>query len=66
MLLSQTQKIFSQLFLHFRNLHKIWNTLNKIDEPSKLFLSEIIDCKKRGYLNDGKAPSQNTYGQSTC
>ena len=66
MLLSQTQKIFSQLFLHFRNLHKIWNTLNKIDEPWNLFLSEIIDGKKWGYLNDGKALSQNTYGQLTC
>ena len=24
----------------------------KEDEPQRLFISEIIDCKKLGYLND--------------
>ena len=56
MLLSQNQKHFLNFFLHFWNLPKIWNTLNKIDEPRKLFVSEIIDCKNRGYLNATKSP----------
>ena len=55
MLLSQNQKHFLNFFLHFWNLPKIWNTLNKIDEPRKLFVSEIIDCKNRGYLNATKS-----------
>ena len=38
----------------------------KKDEPQRLFVSEIIDSKERGYLNAKKAPCQNTYGQSTC
>ena len=35
----------------------------KKDEPQRLFCSEIIDCKRLGYLNAEKAPCQNTYGQ---
>ena len=34
----------------------------KKGEPQKLLVSQIMDCKNRGYLNDQKAPSQNTYG----
>ena len=37
----------------------------KKDEARRLFLSEIIHWKKRGYLHAKKAPCQNTYGQST-
>ena len=38
----------------------------KKDEPQRLFVSEIIVCKKQGYLNAQNALCQNTYGQSTC
>ena len=30
--------------------------MNQIDEPRKIFVSEIIDCKKQGYLSAQKAP----------
>ena len=33
------------------------------DEPQGLFVSEIIDWKKRGYLNAERAKCQNTYVQ---
>ena len=66
MLLSQNQKYFLNFFLHLRNLYKIWNNLKKIYEPDRLFVSEIIDCKKQAYLHAEKAAYQNTYGQSTC
>ena len=66
MLLSQNQKIFCELFLHFRKLHKIWNTLKNKMSLGRHFFSDIIDCKKRGYLNAQKAPCQNTYEQWTC
>ena len=36
MILSQNQKIFSEFFAHFRNLHKIWNPFKKI------WASEVI------------------------
>ena len=64
MQLSPNQKIFSDSFLNFRNLHKTWNTLKKKEEPGKLFVSEIINCKKRGYFNAQKDTDQNTYVQS--
>ena len=35
-------------------------------EPQGLFISEIIDYKKRSYLNAQKAMCQHTYGQWTC
>ena len=35
---------------------------NKAD-PGRLFVSEIIDCKMRGYLNEQKALCQNAYGR---
>ena len=34
------------------------------DEARRLFFSEIIHCKKRGYFQAKKNPCQNTYGQS--
>ena len=34
----------------------------KKHEPQRLFVSEIIDCKKRSYLNASKAPCQKTFG----
>ena len=66
MQLSPNRKLFYQFFLNFQYLHKIGNTLEKKDERQRLFVSEIIDCKKRVYLNAEKAPSQNTYGHSIC
>ena len=60
------KKYFPIFFLYFQNLHKIWNTLKKKDEPWKLFVSKIVDSKQRGYLNAQRDPYQNTYGQSIC
>ena len=51
MQLSPNQKLFSQFFLHFRNLQKILQYFKKENEPHSLFVSEIIDCKKPGYLS---------------
>ena len=55
-------KIFSQAFLHFWNLHQILKILKKEGGSHSRFISEIIDCKKLGYLNAYKASRQNTYG----
>ena len=49
--ISTNSKNFLTIFSEFQNLHKIGNTLKKKDEPQRLFVSEIIDSKKRGYLN---------------
>ena len=66
MQLSQSQKIFSKFFALFQestsNLEYFWKT----DDAHRLFVSQLIDCKKWGYLNASKTPCQNTYGQSTC
>ena len=50
-LLSQKQKTFSGFFIAF--LKCTWNLENfqKKNEYSSLIISEIIDPKKRGYLN---------------
>ena len=48
---SQKQKIFSVFFIEF--LKCAWNLEhfpNK-DEYSSLFISQIIDAERRGYLN---------------
>ena len=66
MQLSKNQKIFASFFSNFQNLPKNWNTLKKIGERQRLFVSKIIDLKKWSYLYAQKAPCQNTYGQSTC
>ena len=47
----QRKKHFLNSFPHFRKLHKIWNPLKKKDKPQRLFVSEIINCKKRAHLN---------------
>ena len=49
--LSQKQKTFSGFFIAF--LKCTWNLENfqKKDEYPSLIISEIIDPKKRGYLN---------------
>ena len=49
--LSQKQKTFSQLFVAF--LKGAWNLehFQKKDEFPSLIISELIDAKRRGYLN---------------
>ena len=66
MLLLQNQKIFSYIFSAFLESRQNLESFEKKDESQKLFVSEIIDCKNRGYLNAEKAAYQNTYGESTC
>ena len=63
---SQNLKIFSQLFSAFPKSIYNLKYFETNDEPQRLFVSDIIDCKKRCYLNAKKAPFQNTHGQSTC
>ena len=48
---SQKQKIFSGFFIAF--LKYAWNLqhFQKRDEYPSLIISEIIDAKRRGYLN---------------
>ena len=55
MQLSPNQKIFSQFFSPFPE--STWNLeyFQKKDEFQNLFVSEIIDCRKRGYLNAAKS-----------
>ena len=59
-------KIFSEFFSAFPESTKNLEYSEKKGEPWKLFVSEIIDCKKQGYLNPQKDAYQNTYGESTC
>ena len=51
MQLSQKLKKNLNCFLHFGNLHKIANALNKKDEPQRLFVPKIIDWKNWDDLN---------------
>ena len=64
--LSLKLKIFSQFFSAFPK--PIWNFghFETKDEPHSWCFSEMIDCKKRGYLNAWKVLCQNNYVQSTC
>ena len=50
--LFKKQKIFSEFFIAF--LKCAWNLehFQKKDEYASLIISEIIDAKRRGYLND--------------
>ena len=66
MLSSQNKKIFSELFSAFPKVTLNLKFFKKKDDPWKSFFSEIIDWKKRVYLNGQKASCQNSYGQSTC
>ena len=65
-IISKSKNIFSIFFsisgiyIKFRILWK------RKDEPGRLFVSEIIDYKKRCYLNAEKAAYLNTYGQLKC
>ena len=62
-----SRQYFCHIFLSlWKKISSKSSVLEKQNEPLRLFLSEIIDSKKWGYLNAQKAPCQNTYGQSTC
>ena len=63
MQLSPNQKIFAGFFSAFPESTSNYEYFHHKDEPQGLFVSEIIDCKNRGYLNVEKAPCQNSYGQ---
>ena len=45
------KKTFSVFLLHFWNVHKNLEHFQKEDEYPSLIISEIIDAKRRGYLN---------------
>ena len=63
MLLSQNQKISAELFSGFPKSTSNLEYFQKEVSLGSHFFTEIIDCKKRGYLNAQKAPCQNTYEQ---
>ena len=58
--LSQKQKTFSGFFIAF--LKCAWNLerFQKEDDYPSLIISELIDAKRRGYLNVQKVLLQNT------
>ena len=49
--LSLNQKIFSDFFSAFTESTSNLKYFEEKDEPQRLFVSEIIDCKMRGYFN---------------
>ena len=57
---SQKQKNFSLFFIAF--LKYAWNleSFQKKDDYPSLFISEIIDAERRGYLTVSKVLFQNT------
>ena len=59
--LSLKQKTFSGFFITF--LKSTWNgeDFEKKGESSSLSISEIIDCKRGGYLSAWKALLQNSF-----
>ena len=50
--LSQNQNKFSEFFSAFPDSTSNLEYFEKKDEPQRLFVSDIIDCKKQGYIND--------------
>ena len=50
MQLSQNEKIFSEFFSAFPKSTSNLEYLEKEDALKRLFVSQIIDCKKPGYL----------------
>ena len=51
MQLSKNRKKISEFFSAFPKSRKNFEYFGKNDYPQMLFVSEIIDGKKRGYLN---------------
>ena len=58
--------MFSGFFSKLPKSTLNFEVFEKNQEPHSLFIAEIIDCKKRCYLNTLKVPHPNTYGESTC
>ena len=50
----RTKRLFLDFLLHF------WSVHQKKDDYPSLIISEIIDTKKRGYLNVSKVLLRNT------
>ena len=66
MQLSRYRKTFSQFFSSFPKSTSNFEHFPKKDEPRRLFVSEILACKRQDYLNASKDMYQNIYGQSIC
>ena len=49
MQLAQNQKIFSQLFSAFKKSTSNFKYFQRDEDPQRLLVSEIVDCKKPGY-----------------
>ena len=64
--LSQTQKIFSAIFIAFIKLTLNLEHLMKKCESPSFSISQSIDSERGGYLNVQSALLQNTFRQSTC
>ena len=47
----KNKRLFVDFSLHFWNVHAIYKILKKKDEYPSLINSEIMDCKRDGYLN---------------
>ena len=58
--------MFSGFFSKLPKSTLNFEVFEKKQEPHSLFIAEIIDCKKLGYLNTLKVSRHNTYGESTC
>ena len=61
MLLAPNQKTFAQFFSASPESTKNLKYFEKKDEHPRLFVSEIIDCKKRGYLNRKRQMSEHLF-----
>ena len=49
MQLSNKQKTFSQLLAAFPKTNSIFQHVQRKDDPSNLYISEIRNCEKSGY-----------------
>ena len=45
------KRLFLDFLLHFWNVHEIESIVKQKDEYPSLIISELIDAKRRGYLN---------------
>ena len=61
----KNSKYFLEILLHFLNLQKIQQVLQKKDQLHSLNISKVIYSDKGGYLNVQKLLFQNTFGEST-
>ena len=56
----QLSVTFLNSFAAFLKYTSNFEHFEKNDNPHSIFIFEIIDCERRGYLNVKKAPVQNT------